>query len=88
MIDPKTLERWGYTLDNHTHYNPKTQAAIHSFQVCFASFQALKKSDWNAATYWSNESQRAWNRLVKCRKEETNCAMYLTKEQYQEATEK
>jgi hypothetical protein len=85
MIDPKTLEKWGYTLERHSHYSAKTQAAVHAFQVCFASFQALKKSDWNAATYWSNEAQDAWNRLVKCRREETGQAFYLDSKQYQEA---
>jgi L,D-peptidoglycan transpeptidase YkuD (ErfK/YbiS/YcfS/YnhG family) len=85
MIDEKTLERWGYTLEKHSHYNPKTQAAVHSFQICFASFQALKKTDWNAAMFWANESQDAWNRLVKCRREETGRTLYLDPQQYQEA---
>ena len=82
MIDQKTLEKWGYTLERHSHYSPKTQAAVRAFQICFASYQALKKTDWNAATYWSNESQIAWNRLVRCRREETGKTLYLNKKQY------
>lgn len=78
------MEEWGYTLDRHLHYGPAVQAATHAFQVCFANFQALKKTDWNAATYWSKESQQAWNRMVKCRKEETGHPFYLDPEQYQE----
>ena len=85
MISKEKMVEWGYTLNRHMHYGPKTQAATHAFQVCFASYQALKKSDWNAATYWSNESQAAWNRLVKCRREETGHTLYLDPEQYQEA---
>jgi hypothetical protein len=88
IVDDKTMEEWGYTLDRHLHYGPKTLAATRVFQRCFSSYQALKKSDWNAAIYWANESQEAWNKLVKCRQEETGHAFYLTPEQYQEAVSK
>jgi len=85
MIDAKTLERWGYTLEKHAHYSPRAQAAVRAFHVAFGSFQAIKKIDWNGAMYWSNEAQAAWNRLAKCRREETGYATYLNPIQYQEA---
>jgi hypothetical protein len=85
MIDDQTLERWGYTLDRHRHYSPPTQAAVRALQVAFANFQALKKVDWNASIYWSDQAQTAWNRLVRCRREETGHTLYLTPTQYEDA---
>jgi hypothetical protein len=85
MVDNETLERWGFSLDRHRHYSPPTQAAVHAFQQAFATWQSLYKTDWTAAVQWSDRAQEAWNRLVKCRREETGHTMYLTPEQYEEA---
>jgi len=85
MVDNETLKRWGFTLERHQHYSPPTQAAVHAFQQSFASWLALHKSDVTAAMQWANKSQEAWNRLVKCRREETGHTMYLTPTEYEEA---
>lgn len=85
MISDKKLEEWGYTLAKHSHYSAKTQAAVRFFQKRWGTFQQLKKADWNAALYWSDQAQQAWNVLVKCRLEETGHPFYLTPEQYKEA---
>lgn len=85
MIEDKKLEEWGYTLEKHSHYNPKTQAAVRNFQRNWGTFQSLKKTDWNAAMYWADQSQQAWNIMARCRIEETGNPFYLTPEQYQEA---
>lgn len=85
MVDHETMKRWGFTLERHSHYTPKTQSAVHLFQQAYASWLALYKTDWTAAVQLSDKAQEAWNRLVKCRREETGHTMYLTPEQYEEA---
>ena len=84
-VSNEILQRWGSTLERHAHYSPPTQAAVHAFQKAFVTWKSLYKSDVTAAVQWATRSQEAWNRLVRCRREETGHTMYLTPAEYEEA---